>query len=558
MESERYDVVCIGAGGAGVTAAVTAARRGAKVAIVSKEPIGYGNTRIAVGAMSCTGMAPADSVQTFVSDIITGGEEIGNVDLAEAAAVDAPAAVALLESFGYFFKRDGEGRLSERAAFRTAGHSIARSASGARPGMAIGAALRAAAASAPLTILEDTVACRLLVQDGRVVGVVCLHLPSGEPRALSAKAVLLATGGLGWLYYPHTDCMRSCTGDGYALAYWAGAELVDMEQVQFIPFGITHPSSMVGIFCGEPAHAGDGVLLNRHGRVVLTGLDRMTRAQVAKTICFEVLNGGGTEHGGLLLDLSPNYASGRTARLRQLQEDGGMLDTIRAAYGERAAKWEEPWDVAPTAHFHMGGVLVDDEGRSTVPGLYAAGEAQGGLHGGNRLGSVALTEIFVFGRRAGEAMARDAAATRWSPPDPALVAAEVAHVDSLYGRNGSRRPVALARRLQDTLWQKAGPVRDESGLAAAARQIESLREEAADLRTSPSHRYNPEALDAVELEFMLTVAGIVVRCALERQESRGAHVRLDFPNRDDERWLRNIVVRQEAGQMAVTTREVRR
>ncbi len=558
MEAHHYDVVCIGAGGAGVAAAVAAARHGARTAIVAKEPIGYGNTRIALGGMACTGMVAEDDVDAFVDDILAGGDRLSDPALARTTAQEAPAAVAMLESFGCYFERDEEGRLSAKVARRVGGHSLPRTATTINKGTAIGAALRAAVAAAGVDAFEDTAASRLLVQNGRVVGAVCLHLPTGEPLVLAARAVLLATGGTGWLYYPHTDTMRVCTGDGFALAYWAGAELVDMEQVQFIPFAITHPRSLVGIFCGEPAHAGDGVLCNRRGEVVLAGIARLTRAQVAKTIALAVRRGEGSDQGGLLLDMSPNLAASHAERLRRQLEEGGILATVRAAYGERAARWEEPWDVAPAAHFQMGGVVVDPYGRSSVPGLYAAGEVQGGVHGGNRLGSVALTEIFVFGRRAGEAMARDAAALPPRDLDASLVAAEVRRVEGLFARRGSQRPVTLMRRLQATMWQNVGPVRDEADLATALGEIENLAALAADSHTSPNRRYNLEALDALELDAMLTTARLIVRSALERRESRGAHVRLDYPERDDTVWLRNIVVRQERGSLATFTREVRR
>lgn len=558
MELKHYDVLCLGAGGAGIMAAVAAALRGARVAVIAKEPIGHGNTRMALGGMACTGLVEEDSVAAFTADILSAGDNLSDAELARAVAEEAPAAVAALESLGLFFARDEAGRLSGRSGHRAGGHTLTRTAVGANRGMAFGAVLRAAAAAAKVDVYEDTVAVRLLVQDGRAVGAVCLHLPSGEGLLLAAPAVLLATGGAGWLYYPHTDCNRTCTGDGYALAYWAGAELVDMEQAQFIPFGVTHPPAMVGIIVGEPIHAGDSHLVNANGETVLTGLDRMTRAQVSRAIALEVARGNGSPYGGLALDFAPNYASGRADELRRMHQSGGILDVIRAAYGKRAADWEEPWDVAPTAHYQMGGVVTDAAGRSTLPGLYAAGEVQGGVHGGNRLGSVALADIFVFGRRAGEAMANAAASAPALSLTPTLVGEAEARVNALFGREGTVRPVALQRRLQALLWEKVGPLRDADGLDEARAEIEEIEAATTDAATAPFRRYNTEVLDLLELQFMLATGRLIATAATARAESRGAHVRRDFPERDDSKWLRNITLRRDAdNRPLVATREVR-
>ncbi|MBC7104690.1 MAG: FAD-binding protein, partial [Firmicutes bacterium] len=219
--------------------------------------------------------------------------------------------------------------------------------------------------------------------------------------------MVLATGGAGWLYYPHTDCLRGATGDGMALAYAAGAELVDMEMVQFIPFAIVHPPSFCGILIGEPSVAGPhGVLLDGQGRLLLENVRRQTRAAVTRVMAEALAAGRGTERGALLLDMSGNLKSREGREHLAYLKRRGRLEAVRRAYGDKAYKGEEPWEVLPSAHYFIGGLRVDPWGATNLPGLYAAGQAAGGVHGANRLGSVSLAELFVFGRRAGLAAAR--------------------------------------------------------------------------------------------------------------------------------------------------------
>jgi succinate dehydrogenase/fumarate reductase flavoprotein subunit len=373
-------------------------------------------------------------------------------------------------------------------------------------------------------------------------------MPSGEPVALLAKSTIIAAGGAGSLYYPHTDCMPSVTGDGYGLALGAGAELVDMEQVQYLPFGITHPSSMLGIPCGEPVMAGPhGRLLNSRGEVVLENIMPMTRAQVARVIAEEIQRGGATEHGGLLLDLHPNVEGPQGERYARMMKKlgSGFLAPVRRAYGRKAAELEEPWDVLPTTHYNMGGVKTDEWCRSRVGALYACGQAQGGVMGGNRLGSTSLTEIFVFGRRAGRTAAREAAGRDFA--DERTTREPLERLRSLPGSRGSRRPIQLKRALQSMMWERVGPLRDAAGLDHALEEIQALRQQAGSLQISELRRCNSELLEAVELPHMLAAAQAIVVSALGRNESRGAHVRSDFPQYDDAEPLNNMVVQLRDG-----------
>jgi succinate dehydrogenase/fumarate reductase flavoprotein subunit len=346
--------------------------------------------------------------------------------------------------------------------------------------------------------------------------------------------------------------MPSVTGDGYGLALGAGAELVDMEQVQYLPFGITHPPSLLGAPCGEPVVAGPfGRLLNRSGDVVLENIMPMTRAQVARAIVEEIGRGGATEHGGLLLDLKPNLESPQgDFFVKALKKAGApILAVVRKAYGRKAADLEEPWDVLPSAHYNMGGIQTDERCRSSVPGLYACGQAQGGVMGGNRLGSTSLTEIFVFGKRAGRTATREASGRHFAKEK--LAREPLERLRALRGSRGTHRPIHLKRTLQRLMWEQVGPLRDAAGLEDALRGIERIEKQARDLEICEMGRCNTEVTDATELPHMLATARAIALSALGRTESRGAHVRSDFPERDDTGPVKNMITSIEAGECSL-------
>ena len=543
MDVRKADVLVIGAGGAGVMAAVEAKRAGASVIVVSKEPLGYGDTRIALGVMSTSpDTAAGDSEENFVEDMIRGGEYLNDPKLVRALVGDAMDATLTFEGFGHIFSRDAEGIL-RRMGVPPGGHRASRAISSPWLGVSMSHTMRSAAARANIEVLEETVCSELLVQDGEVVGAAALGMMTGEPMALLAKSTVMAAGGGGSLYYPHTDCMPAVIGDSFGLGLSAGAELVDMEQVQFLPFGITHPPSMLGIPCGEPSVAGPfGRILNNRAEVILENIMPMTRAQVARVIVEEISKGGATEHGGLLLDLRPNLESPDGELFVTLMKKfaGPFLEGVQKAYGREAFDFKVPWDVLPTAHYNMGGIKTDEWCRSRVVGLYACGQAQGGVMGGNRLGSTSLTEIFVFGKRAGRTAAREARDRK--PADEGVARETIDRLRSLRGSKGAHRPIELKRRLQNLMWEKLGPLRDGDGLKEALEGIESIRQAANSLRIAEHKRCNQEITDAIELPHMLVAAESIGVSALERCESRGAHVRADFPDRDDENPVQNIVV----------------
>jgi succinate dehydrogenase/fumarate reductase flavoprotein subunit len=286
-----------------------------------------------------------------------------------------------------------------------------------------------------------------------------------------------------------------------------------------------------------------GRLLNRSGDVVLENIMPMTRAQVARAIVEEIGRGGATEHGGLLLDLRPNLESPAAEFfLGALKKAGGpILSVVRRAYGRRAADLEEPWDVLPSAHYNMGGIKTDPWCRSTIGALYACGQAQGGVMGGNRLGSTSLTEIFVFGKRAGRTAAREAQGREHAEED--LAREPLQKLGALRGSRGTHRPIHLKRALQRLMWERVGPLRDAAGLEEALREIAAIEQQARDLQITDTLRSNTEVADAVELSHMLAAARAIALSALGRTESRGAHVRSDFPERDDASPVENMVAR---------------
>jgi len=559
---EECDVLCIGGGGAGILAAITAAEQGAKTLLVCKGLLGHGNTRIGGGLTSYTGLesykGQEDTPRVFLEDMIVGGDYLNKQELAEIITTLAPEAVHTLERYGMFFSRKESGELGNPLPMLAGGHRFARALSSPAGGILYSHALRGALARAGVKAYQESMVTRILTREG-AVGAVAWSLKTGEITVFRAKNIIIATGGCGWLYYPHTDNMRMITGDGIALAYQAGARLVDMEQVQYI-LGLTHPDSMIGIACAEPGLTGPrGKLRAADGEILVEKVRTLTRAQLANIIALELQRGRGTSHGGLLLDMRDNLEHPRGEKiLRHIRSLVGVFfDAVLFAYGKGCYDWREPWEVAPTAHFLMGGIDIDTQGQTSLPHLFSAGESSGGVHGGNRLGSVAYAEAFIYGIRAGRFAAQLSKEMVMPELPQEQIAAEMARIDDLVGRRGSYRPVELKRCLQQTMWEKVGPTRSASGLEEALQTIGELRERYGQIRVSPGQRYNMEMLDALELPLMLDIAEAITRSALARQESRGAHVRLDYPERDDRGWLKNILVYQREGEMRIAFRPVR-
>jgi fumarate reductase (CoM/CoB) subunit A len=556
MNRVDCDILVIGGGGAGVAVAALAARAGARVALVSKDLVGRGDTCIASGLMTDGSVNPSDSRDKLVRDLVRCGERLNDPVLVNLLAERSAEATEVLEEFGMIFRRDRGGRLTPLPS-PLGGHSVARSLASLAEGNQIGSALRAALYRSRVRVCEEHLVTDLLADGERVTGALGVDLASGEFTAWSAKRVILASGGCGWLYAPFTSNMRSNTGDGFALAFEAGAELRDMEHAQYV-FGLSRPEGAIGVLLGEPASAGFfGRLLDRKGSEILERPARKTRGQVAAAIAGALRRQDTPGRGTVFLDLSGNVERlGPVYRELLSLSRGSALDAVRFAYGDSAARCEEPWEVVASFHYLPGGVKVDGRCQSTVENLYAVGQVQGGLFGADRLGSVSLTELFVFAKIAAESALEELEETPQPALDSEWVEGRIRERASLRGRSGSLSPIALVRRLQRTMWQKVGLLRDASSLEEAIREIESLDRERENARVPAFASWNSDWVDLIELEGMIRLGGIIARCALERTESRGGHVRLDHPERDDARWLETIVAFEQSGGVAIRTEPI--
>lgn len=546
-----FDVIVLGAGGAGCAAAITAARNGTSVALVSKEGIGMGNTRMSGGEMSSSGVVDGDSAEVLKQDMMRGGEYLSNGHLVDIIARNASSAIRFVQGLGHYFRRDEEGRFSGKAASRLGGHSFPRSFGGLA--VSIAHALRNAVANTKsISVFEDTLVTTLFREGDEIRGALGVDLKTSECVVLKAKATVLATGGCGWLYYPQTTNNRTATGEGYAIAFEAGVQLVDMEMVQFFPFAMNHPPHLVGTLLDEPILAGPkGKLINGLGEVIADhDINKMTRAQVTALMAKEISAGRATEWGGLKLDLSGNLDVPEMLEFKRVKDEVNFFEKVRIAYGEKAFNWKEPWDVSPSSHYMMGGVKIDPHGHSSMKNLYAVGEAAGGAMGANRLGSTSIADIFVTGIVAGKEMSTWIKEREKGKISNSLISREIEKIEKLFGQKGPQRPIKLKREFQKLMRENVGIVRDGERLSSALSQIDRMEEEVENaLSVSSIRRYNTEFLDAVELKNMLTCARMIATCALERKESRGAHLRLDYPDKDDAHWLKNIIIQKKKGKM---------
>lgn len=546
MRQEEFDVVVVGGGGAGCSAAIAAADAGARTALVSKEPVGYGNTRLSGGWMICLDSG-VDSPQKLRDDILRNGRFINDLEMVEAFAAEVVAGTAFLESLGQIFVRDDQGQL-RFFPHRGTEHSHPRSLKSDAQGVSYGHSLRSGVVGANVALFEEAAATRIVAESGGVQGIVCLDICTGEVFNLAAKAVILATGGAGQLFYPHTHNSRSTTGDGYALGLSCGAELINMEQVQFRSFSPTHPRCYEGL---GGISASQGRLVNGLGEVFVEDVGQTHMAQLTRAIAEQIWAGKATPFGGVSLDLS-RVGQEQRRRMVSLKSSTGN-EIIKYAYGRDAHSFVTPvWDVAPTEMYYLGGVKVDKDGESRVKGLYAVGECSSGLHGGARVPDIALAELFVFGPRAGRKAAEwalGAAGHEFDGGFREVAALEEERIGRLYGCAGTISPVRLKRSLQDCLWKNVGLFRDQNGLKRALEEIAGLEALRWGIATSDNKTYNTEVLDALELDFMLLVAKSLAHSALERNESRGFHWRTDFPEEADA--LYNVVVSEQNQSIAV-------
>ncbi len=554
IEHHDYDVLVLGSGGSGLRAAIAAAEAGAKTGLVCKSLLGKAHTVMAEGGLAAAlgNVAPEDSWSTHFQDTMFGGKYLNNWRMAELHAKEAPDRARELEHWGAVFDRTPERVMSQRA---FGGHTYKRLVHiGDRTGLELIRTLQDKTVHADVEIFMETTITQLIKDGDRVVGCFGYRRPSGEQITFSAKALVLATGGGGRIY-KITSNSQDCTGDGYALAYEAGAEMVDMEFVQFHPTGMVFPPGVAGLLVTEAVRGEGGILRNNDGERFMERYDpkRMelsTRDVVARSIYTEVKEGRGTPHGGAYLDVSHLDSDYVKKKLPS------MYDQFLELAGVDITK--EPMQVGPTCHYFMGGVRVDaDDGQTRVPGLFATGEASGGMNGSNRLGGNSLGDLLVFGRRAGIGAAQ--AANRSEPvslPAEAIAAAQ-ADVELHLNGNGSdafENPFQMHTDLQKIMGDGVGIFRDKEGLSDAIAKLEQLEGRAGNLR-APSSRldYNPGLQLCREVQNMLTVSLMIARGALMREESRGGHSRLDHTGYSDYWGENNIVTHTDgSGEMVLT------
>jgi succinate dehydrogenase / fumarate reductase flavoprotein subunit len=540
-EIHEHDVLIIGAGGAGLCAAIAALGRGATVAVVCKSLLGKAHTVMAEGgiAAAMANVDEADDWRTHFRDTMRGGKFLNNWQMAQIHAQEAPDRVHELEQWGALFDRTSEGEILQRA---FGGHSFKRLCHvGDRTGLEMIRTLQDRGVHLGIDVYMECAMTRLLKDGDRVTGAFGYWRETGRFVVFKAKSVVIATGGIGKAW-SITSNSWEYTGDGMALAYDAGAELMDMEFVQFHPTGMVWPPGVQGILVTEAVRGEGGVLRNKDGERFMERYDPekmelSTRDVVARAIYTEAREGRGTEHGGAYLDISHKPADYVKKKLPSMYHQFRELADVDITKG--------PMEVGPTCHYMMGGIRVDAEtAAATVPGLFAAGEAAAGLHGANRLGGNSLSDLLVFGRRAGLAAADHSAKAGSANISPGQIDEAAQEMLQPFARSEGESSYRTHEALQAVMQNYVGIFRNEEDLKKGLSEIQGLKERASRLRVEGSRLFNPGWHLARDLKSMLTVSEAVAISALERRESRGAHSRIDYPNYDD-RWGKqnNITVR---------------
>jgi len=584
-ETHEHDVLVIGAGGAGLRAAIEASAAGVRVGVVCKSLLGKAHTVMAEGgiAAALANVDDRDNWRVHFADTMRGGQYVNNWRMAQLHAQEAPARVRELEAWGALFDRTPDGRILQR---NFGGHAYPRLVHvGDRTGLEMIRTLQDHGVHQGINFHMECTVIRLLSSSGRIAGALAYERERGRFRLFRAGAVILATGGVGRAYRITSNSWEY-TGDGHALAYEAGADLIDMEFLQFHPTGMVWPPSVQGILVTEAVRGEGGVLRNKEGRRFMfddipplyknqtadnedegwryTQGDKsarrppelLTRDHVARCIVRETKEGRGSPHGGVFLDIAWIRDKLPRAEAHIKNKLPGMYHQFKQLAGVDITK--EPMEVGPTTHYMMGGVRVDAETQvSTVPGLFAAGECAAGLHGANRLGGNSLSDLLVFGQRAGEFAAKFAKEHRAGPIDGAEVDAAARAALAPFERRADQDggPFQLQAELQDCMQDLVGIVRREEEMWRALDRIVELRRRAARTTVVGNREYNPGWHTALDLDCLLTVSEAITRAALDRKESRGAHFRDDYPKKDDAAGRVTTVIRKGSGGEMQVARE---
>src|SRR5687767_3836236 len=581
-ETIDHDVLVIGAGGAGLRAAIAAAAEGVKVGLVCKSLLGKAHTVMAEGGMAAAlgNVDDRDNWRVHFADTMRGGQYVNNWRMAELHAKEAPDRVRELEAWGALFDRTPDGRILQR---NFGGHRYPRLAHvGDRTGLEMIRTLQDHGVHQGIDVHMECTVVTLFKNGERVSGAFAYDRERGRFRVFRAKAIVLATGGIGRAY-SITSNSWEYTGDGHSLAYHAGALLQDMEFVQFHPTGMVWPPSVKGILVTEGVRGEGGILVNNQGRRFMFDdipenyrpqtadneeegwryvlgdknarrpPELLTRDHVARCIMREVREGRGSPHGGVYLDIAwikariPNAAEHIRKKLPSMYHQFKQLADIDIT--------TTPMEVGPTTHYVMGGIRVDgDSQMSTVPGLFAAGECAAGLHGANRLGGNSLSDLLVFGKRAGDYAARFARENGAGNADPAEADEAMRLALAPFDRGAAGEGAYQVQAdLQEMMQDLVGIVRVEEEMERALAGLEALKARAANVGVNGNREYNPGWHTAIDLNNLLTVSEAVTRSALERRESRGGHFRDDHPEKDEAYGTFNLVLRKGPdGEMQMT------
>jgi succinate dehydrogenase flavoprotein subunit len=579
-ETHEQDVLVIGAGGAGLRAAIEASAAGVRVGLVCKSLLGKAHTVMAEGgiAAALANVDERDNWKVHFADTMRGGQYVNQWRMSELHAKEAPDRVRELEAWGAVFDRTKDGRILQR---HFGGHKYPRLAHvGDRTGLEMIRTLQDHGVHQGIDVyMEHTVLSLLKVGD-RVVGAFGYERERGRFKIFRAKAVVLATGGIGRAY-KITSNSWEYTGDGHALAYDAGADLIDMEFVQFHPTGMVWPPSVMGILVTEGVRGEGGILTNNEGRRFMFDAipenyraqtadneeegwrycqgakdarrppELLTRDHVSRCIVREIKEGRGSPHGGVYLDISwikqklPNAAEHIKRKLPSMHHQFKQLADIDIT--------EEPMEVGPTTHYIMGGVHVDaDTQMSRVAGLFAAGECAAGINGANRLGGNSLSDLLVFGKRAGEFAAKFAKENSLGKIDNNKVESVAREALAPFERRDGENPYQVQKDLQDAMQDLVGIVRTESEMREALGKIDGFKKRAENAAVTGNREYNPGWHTALDLKNLLTVSEAITRAALERKESRGAQFRDDYPDKNEQFAKVNTMIAKAAdGSMQV-------
>lgn len=555
-EVREHDILIIGAGGAGMRAAVAATQRGLSVGIVSKSLLGKAHTVMAEGgiAASVGNVDPDDSWRQHFIDTMKSGKFLNNWQMVELFTKEAPDRVYELEQWGALFNRTPDGKISQRP---FGGHTYRRLCHvGDRTGLELIRTMQEKVLATDARVYMETTVTKLFKKDGRVTGALAYTRENGKFIHFKAKAVVMATGGWGRIFKVTSNSWEG-TGDGVILSYDAGAELVDMEMMQFHPTGMVWPPGVRGLLVTEGVRGEGGLLRNSEGARYMENYDPekmelSTRDVVARANYTEVQEGRGSEHGGVYLDITHLGYEGIMKKLPTMHEQFLKLADIDIA--------KEPMEVFPTVHYTMGGVKVTPETcASSVLGLFAAGEVCGGLHGANRLGGNSLSDLLVFGRRAGEG-ASDYVEQSVHPADAdvAEVQEEIRRVlEPLERKEGGESPYLMQQELQDAMMEHANLMRNGDSLKEGLGKILALKDRLPQISVPGSRLFNPGWHTAQDIRYLVQISEIILRTAMERTERRGAQWRLDYDGPDEELGKLNFIVNKDGqGEVGIEKREI--